>query len=189
MPTGMRTSRTGCRRSSAWCAASSTAPRPSPTTSSACSSSSSASRIWEAYLKGEEADPKAAMQKIVDAVQAEIKRGMRSSRVPVAHRPALEPHSMPAGHIPSDLVQAPQLRGAADDLQHARRLHRGRAAPLQGISPWLFLASGPGLLRRLPGLPDRPRRLDQLHRLRVPVQRAGQLGRACTTTSQRSPIR
>jgi ABC-type glycerol-3-phosphate transport system substrate-binding protein len=31
--------------------------------------------IWEAYLKGEEADPKAAMQKVVEAVQAEIKRG------------------------------------------------------------------------------------------------------------------
>ncbi len=31
--------------------------------------------IWETYLKGEEADPKAAMQKVVDAVQAEIARG------------------------------------------------------------------------------------------------------------------
>ena len=31
--------------------------------------------IWETYLKGEEADPKAAMQKVVEAVQAEIKRG------------------------------------------------------------------------------------------------------------------
>jgi ABC-type glycerol-3-phosphate transport system substrate-binding protein len=31
--------------------------------------------IWEAYLKGEEADPKAALQKVADAVQAEIKRG------------------------------------------------------------------------------------------------------------------
>ena len=31
--------------------------------------------IWETYLKGEEADPKAALQKVVDAVQAEIKRG------------------------------------------------------------------------------------------------------------------
>ena len=31
--------------------------------------------IWETYLKGEEADPKAAMQKVMDAVQAEIKRG------------------------------------------------------------------------------------------------------------------
>jgi ABC-type glycerol-3-phosphate transport system substrate-binding protein len=31
--------------------------------------------IWETYLKGEEADPKVAMQKVVDAVQAEIKRG------------------------------------------------------------------------------------------------------------------
>ncbi len=30
--------------------------------------------IWETYLKGEEADPKAALQKVVDAVQAEIKR-------------------------------------------------------------------------------------------------------------------
>jgi multiple sugar transport system substrate-binding protein len=31
--------------------------------------------IWETYLKGEEADPKVAMQKVVDAVQAEIKKG------------------------------------------------------------------------------------------------------------------
>ena len=34
--------------------------------------------IWETYLKGEEADPKVAMQKVVDAVQAEIKRGKSS---------------------------------------------------------------------------------------------------------------
>jgi len=33
--------------------------------------------IWETYLKGEEADPKVAMQKVVDAVQAEIKRGAK----------------------------------------------------------------------------------------------------------------
>ena len=31
--------------------------------------------IWETFLKGEEADPKVAMQKVVDAVQAEMKRG------------------------------------------------------------------------------------------------------------------
>jgi multiple sugar transport system substrate-binding protein len=31
--------------------------------------------IWESYLKGEEADPKVAMQKVVDAVQAEMKKG------------------------------------------------------------------------------------------------------------------
>jgi len=31
--------------------------------------------IWEAYLKGDESDPKAAMQKVVDAVQAEMKKG------------------------------------------------------------------------------------------------------------------
>jgi multiple sugar transport system substrate-binding protein len=31
--------------------------------------------IWEAYLKGEEPDPKAAMKKVVDAVQAEMKKG------------------------------------------------------------------------------------------------------------------
>jgi predicted Rdx family selenoprotein len=31
--------------------------------------------IWETYLKGEEPDPKAALQKVADAVQAEIKRG------------------------------------------------------------------------------------------------------------------
>jgi ABC-type glycerol-3-phosphate transport system substrate-binding protein len=30
---------------------------------------------WETYLKGEEADPKAAMAKVVEAVQAEVKRG------------------------------------------------------------------------------------------------------------------
>jgi hypothetical protein len=30
---------------------------------------------WETYLKGEEADPKAAMQKVVEAVQAEMKKG------------------------------------------------------------------------------------------------------------------
>ena len=30
---------------------------------------------WETFLKGEEADPKAALQKVVDAVQAEMKRG------------------------------------------------------------------------------------------------------------------
>ncbi len=30
--------------------------------------------IWETYLKGEEADPKVAMQKVVDAVQAELKK-------------------------------------------------------------------------------------------------------------------
>jgi multiple sugar transport system substrate-binding protein len=30
---------------------------------------------WETYLKGEEADPKVAMQNVVDAVQAELKRG------------------------------------------------------------------------------------------------------------------
>ena len=31
--------------------------------------------IWESYLKGEEADPKVAMQKVVDAVKAEMKKG------------------------------------------------------------------------------------------------------------------
>lgn len=31
--------------------------------------------IWETYLKGEEADPKAALTKVAEAVQAEIKRG------------------------------------------------------------------------------------------------------------------
>jgi multiple sugar transport system substrate-binding protein len=31
--------------------------------------------IWETFLKGEEADPKVALQKVVDAVQAEMKRG------------------------------------------------------------------------------------------------------------------
>jgi ABC-type glycerol-3-phosphate transport system substrate-binding protein len=31
--------------------------------------------LWEAYLKGEEADPKVALQNVVDAVQAEMKRG------------------------------------------------------------------------------------------------------------------
>jgi ABC-type glycerol-3-phosphate transport system substrate-binding protein len=31
--------------------------------------------IWEAYLKGEEPDPKAAMKKVVEAVQAEMKKG------------------------------------------------------------------------------------------------------------------
>jgi ABC-type glycerol-3-phosphate transport system substrate-binding protein len=31
--------------------------------------------VWESYLKGEESDPKAAMQKVVEAVQAEMKRG------------------------------------------------------------------------------------------------------------------
>jgi multiple sugar transport system substrate-binding protein len=31
--------------------------------------------IWETYLKGEEADPKVAMKKVMDAVQAEMKRG------------------------------------------------------------------------------------------------------------------
>jgi hypothetical protein len=30
---------------------------------------------WETYLKGEEADPKAAMMKVVEAVKAEMKRG------------------------------------------------------------------------------------------------------------------
>jgi ABC-type glycerol-3-phosphate transport system substrate-binding protein len=30
---------------------------------------------WETYLKGEEPDPKKAMQKVVDAVQAEVKKG------------------------------------------------------------------------------------------------------------------
>ena len=43
--------------------------------SSACSNSSSASRIGKRILKGEEADPKAAMQKVMDAVKAEMKRG------------------------------------------------------------------------------------------------------------------
>ncbi len=31
--------------------------------------------IWEAYLKGEEADPKVAMQKVAEAVNAEVKKG------------------------------------------------------------------------------------------------------------------
>ena len=31
--------------------------------------------IWETYLKGEESDPKVAMQKVVEAVQAEMARG------------------------------------------------------------------------------------------------------------------
>jgi ABC-type glycerol-3-phosphate transport system substrate-binding protein len=31
--------------------------------------------IWEAYLKGDEKDPKAAMKKVVEAVQAEMKKG------------------------------------------------------------------------------------------------------------------
>ena len=31
--------------------------------------------IWESYLKGEEANPKVAMQKVVDAVKAEMAKG------------------------------------------------------------------------------------------------------------------
>ena len=31
--------------------------------------------LWETYLKGEEADPRVALQNAADAVQAEIKRG------------------------------------------------------------------------------------------------------------------
>ena len=31
--------------------------------------------IWETYLKGEEPDPKVAMTKVKEAVQAEIKKG------------------------------------------------------------------------------------------------------------------
>jgi ABC-type glycerol-3-phosphate transport system substrate-binding protein len=31
--------------------------------------------VWDKYLKGEEADPKAAMKQVVEAVQAEVKRG------------------------------------------------------------------------------------------------------------------
>ena len=31
--------------------------------------------IWETYLKGEEPDPKVAMTKVMEAVQAEIKKG------------------------------------------------------------------------------------------------------------------
>ena len=31
--------------------------------------------IWETYLKGEEPDPKVAMQKVKDAVHAEMKKG------------------------------------------------------------------------------------------------------------------
>ena len=31
--------------------------------------------VWETYLKGEEQDPRVAMQNVVDAVQAELKRG------------------------------------------------------------------------------------------------------------------
>ena len=31
--------------------------------------------IWESYLKGEEADPKVAMQKVMDAVKAEMAKG------------------------------------------------------------------------------------------------------------------
>jgi ABC-type glycerol-3-phosphate transport system substrate-binding protein len=31
--------------------------------------------VWETYLKGEEADPKVAMQKVMDAVKAEMERG------------------------------------------------------------------------------------------------------------------
>ena len=31
--------------------------------------------LWETYLKREESNPKVAMQKVVDAVRAEIKRG------------------------------------------------------------------------------------------------------------------
>jgi multiple sugar transport system substrate-binding protein len=31
--------------------------------------------IWETYLTGQEANPKVAMQKVVEAVQAELKKG------------------------------------------------------------------------------------------------------------------
>ena len=31
--------------------------------------------VWETYLKGEESDPKVAMQKVMDAVNAEVKKG------------------------------------------------------------------------------------------------------------------
>jgi hypothetical protein len=31
--------------------------------------------LWETYLKGEEQDPRAALQNVTDAVQAEMKRG------------------------------------------------------------------------------------------------------------------
>jgi hypothetical protein len=31
--------------------------------------------VWETYLKGEEPDPRVALQNVVDAVQAEMKRG------------------------------------------------------------------------------------------------------------------
>ena len=31
--------------------------------------------VWETYLKGEESDPRVALQNMTDAVQAEMKRG------------------------------------------------------------------------------------------------------------------
>jgi len=31
--------------------------------------------IWESYLRGEEANPKVAMQKVMDAAKAEMKKG------------------------------------------------------------------------------------------------------------------
>ena len=31
--------------------------------------------VWETYLKGEESDPRVALQNVTDAVQAEMKRG------------------------------------------------------------------------------------------------------------------
>ena len=36
--------------------------------------------IWESYLRGEEANPKVAMQKVMDAVKAEVKKGLTVSR-------------------------------------------------------------------------------------------------------------
>ena len=52
-----------------------TRPRRSPTTSLASNSSSLANQFGNLTSKGEEKNPRVAMQNVVDAVQAEMKRG------------------------------------------------------------------------------------------------------------------
>ena len=190
MPTGTRTSRTGCRPSSPWCAASSTRRK-------AINNHLFGLQqfvIGKPYL-GDLPQGRGSRSEGGDAegrrrgpgrdearLDASTTRGLGGRRGP---RPAAQGRAHDRRSASAPTQSHRDLPSDRSGRQRDRSASRPRRLTLAaaGHQPVAVPAAGARLLRRLSGLPDRPRRLDQLHRLPVPDQRAGQLGRASTTTS------
>ena len=153
--------------------------------------------IWETYLKGEEADPKVAMQKAMDAVAGRGEEGLSQSRTRTG---AIGP-PRPCLHGRDDARR--RLRGSRRlilyghggscrvsrmvvDLKPSVSSGIGRQLAVPARPRRLVLpAAGADLLHRLSGLADRPRALAELHGFPVPVQQTRPLGLVSTTTFRR----